>query len=264
MKNDNTHDKHDNRNVHDILHTKIITATKTQMCAVLFQGCPRTARLKSYKNIPNTAHAYIHPYVHTYTSSKIPYFWWKSPNHTPFRFGFFSELPERGASELSRNQDSTLVAVMATGLVLLIESILWTKASTPALGVADVAGEEKGGEVAEGVVNEDASDGPPVSWVMVAMRWGFFSLFGVDLESWRFCLSAARMAPRRFLILWWDFVGVEGAMVGGETEGNKGERRIRWSNAVFFVIFTKASDFGWCVCMYIYGNLFTKYILTKS
>jgi len=71
IKNDNTHDKHDNLNVHDILHTRIITATKTHMCAVLFQGCPRTARLKSYRNIPNTAHAYIHPYVHTYTHTCI-------------------------------------------------------------------------------------------------------------------------------------------------------------------------------------------------
>jgi hypothetical protein len=33
-------------------------------------------------------------------------------------------------------------------------------------------------------------------------------------------------------------------------------------NAGFFAIFTKASDFGWCVCTY--GNLFTKYILTKA
>ena len=39
-------------------------------------------------------------------------------------------------------------------------------------------------------------------------------------------------------------------MVGGEMDkGEKGERRIRWSNAVVFVmfglaIFNKASDFG--------------------
>jgi hypothetical protein len=71
---------------------------------------------------------------------------------------------------------------MATGLVFLIQPALWTKAPTPALGIAEVAGKEKGREVAVGVVNEDASDGP-VSWVMVAtMSWGFF-LFRVDLAS---------------------------------------------------------------------------------
>ena len=75
----------------------------------------------------------------------------------------------------------------------------------------------------------------------------FFSLFEVDLESWRFCLSAARMAPRRFLILWWDFVGVEGAMVGGETEGNKAERSMVWRFSPKLVILDDVY-----VCTYIW------------
>ena len=47
--------------------------------------------------------------------------------------------------------------------------------------------------------------------------------FGVDLTSCRFCLLAAVTSARRFFVFWWDFLGVDGTIVGVLMEGRWGK-----------------------------------------